>query len=201
MRIPEKRLTKQGEEMQWGVNHLGHFYLTYLLWPKIKQSDKFRIVNLSSMGHKKNFMRSINPTPDFDDINYEKGYDPSVAYGKSKLYNVLFTRALAERIDAGKGKVLSVHPGGVRTDLTREMKSLTYKAFNAVTFPIMWFITKSPWQGCQTTLHCALSPDVENGCYYADCKKDSENVEVTKENWDKLWEISEKHLGIKFNPQ
>ena len=199
MRIPERRLTKQGEEMQWGVNHLGHFYLTFLLWPKIKRSPNFRIINLSSMGHKKNFMRSINPTPDFDDINYEKSYDPAIAYGKSKLYNVLFTRALAQRIDPTRGKVLSVHPGGVRTDLTREMKlSIVAKIAAGLLYPVYWFITKNPWQGCQTTLYCALSDDVENGCYYADCKKDSENVEVTQGNWERLWDISEKHLGITF---
>jgi hypothetical protein len=77
--------------------------------------------------------------------------------------------------------VLSVHPGGVRTELTREMKSsFLTKIVMGLVSPVWWFITKNPWQGCQTTLHCTLSDDVENGCYYADCKKDSENVEVTK---------------------
>ena len=47
-------------------------------------------------------------------------------------------------------------------------------------FPFYWLISKSAWQGCQTTLHTTLSEDVENGAYYADCKKDSENTEVTK---------------------
>ena len=185
--------------MQWGVNHLGHFYLTYLLWPKIKKSEKFRVVNVSSIGHKKNWMRKINPTPDFDDVNYEKSYDGAISYGKSKLYNVLFTRALAERINPEQGKTCSVHPGGVRTELTREMKpNLIGKVGFGLLYPVYWFITKNPWQGCQTSLHCALSDNVENGCYYADCEKSGENVEVTKENWDKLWEISEKILGITF---
>jgi retinol dehydrogenase 12 len=155
------------------------------------------------MAHKKTWLRKINPTPDFDDINYERGYDPSRSYGKSKLYNVLFTRALAERINAHQGKVLSVHPGGVRTDLMREMKGgdkgWIVSSTLALTYPLWWFVTKNPWQGCQTTLHCTLSDDVENGSYYADCKKDKENEEVTKANWDQLWQISEQTLGIKFD--
>lgn len=53
MAIPQRKLTKEGIEMQWGVNHLGHFYLTYLLWNKISKSDFFRIVNVSSLAHKK----------------------------------------------------------------------------------------------------------------------------------------------------
>ena len=61
-----------------------------------------------------------------------------------------------------------------------------------------WLITKSAWEGCQTNLHCALSDDVENGCYYSDCSKGVENEAVTKENWDRLWQISEKELGVTF---
>ena len=52
MEIETRKLTKQGAEMHWGVNHLGHFYLTYLLWDKLSKSDFFRIVNVSSRGHK-----------------------------------------------------------------------------------------------------------------------------------------------------
>lgn len=85
--------------MQWGVNHLGHFYLTYLLWNKVKKSPEFRVVNVSSLAHKSIYGIVGQTDLDFDNINFEKGYDQGVSYGRSKLYNVLFTRALARRID------------------------------------------------------------------------------------------------------
>lgn len=164
MAIPRRKLTKEGLEMQWGVNHLGHFYLTSLLWPKIKLSPTFRIVNLSSLAHKRNMGFGAEPTLDFDNINYEKNYNDVEAYGRSKLYNVLFTRALASKIDSSKGKVLSLHPGVVRTELLREIQSegigKFLKIVMIVIHPIYWLFTKSPWEGCQTTLHTALSPDV-----------------------------------------
>jgi NAD(P)-dependent dehydrogenase (short-subunit alcohol dehydrogenase family) len=95
MAIPRRKLTKEGVEMQWGVNHLGHFYLTYLLWGKVKKSESFRVINVSSLAHKYIYGFFGKPTLDFDNINYDKGYHNSEAYGRSKLYNVLFTHALA----------------------------------------------------------------------------------------------------------
>lgn len=170
--------------MQWGVNHLGHFYLTYLLWPKIKKSSEFRVVNVSSLAHKFVFGFFGQTKLDFDNINFEKDYDQGVSYARSKLYNVLFTRALAKRIDSRQGKVVSLHPGVVRTELLREIKAegpgKYLGIFMTVIYPIYWLLTKSSWQGCQTTLHAALSPDVENGAYYADCQRDSENALVVE---------------------
>lgn len=184
MAIPRRKLTKEGVEMQWGVNHLGHFYLTYLLWDKVKKSGSYRVLNVSSLAHKRLFVYTGQPGLDFDNINYEKGYDPSQAYGRSKLYNVLFTRALASKINSSQGKVVSLHPGVVRTELLREIKSEGPGKIIGVLmlflYPIYWLLTKSCWQGCQTTLYAALSEEVENGCYYADCKKDWENELATQ---------------------
>ena len=78
-----------------------------------------------------------------------------------------------------------MHPGVVRTELTREMRSegfgkFMYYVMNLLMYPLYWLMSKSAWNGCQTTLHCALSEKVESGCYYADCRRDWENVEVTK---------------------
>ena len=70
MKIPQRKLTKEGVEMQWGVNHLGHFYLTYLLWNKITSSDLFRIINISSIAHKQMFGVGPQPTVDWDNINF-----------------------------------------------------------------------------------------------------------------------------------
>ena len=94
----------------------------------------------------------------------------------SKLYNVLFTHALAERINPRQGKILSLHPGVVRTNLMREITSEGFgkviNIFMLLVAPLFWFFTKSSWQGCQTTLYTLFSEEVENGSYYADCKKD-----------------------------
>jgi NAD(P)-dependent dehydrogenase (short-subunit alcohol dehydrogenase family) len=92
MAIPERRVTANGFEMQMGTNHFGHFYLTHLLWDKIKKSEAFRIINVSSLGHKGLRFPRFNLKIDFEDINYTKGYDPELAYGRSKAANILFTR-------------------------------------------------------------------------------------------------------------
>ena len=94
MALPERKLTAEGLEMQWAVNHLGHFYLTFLLWDKVQKADNFRVVNVSSLAHLRTKGIPGPASPSFEDINC-KDYHPRQAYSKSKLYNVLFTRALA----------------------------------------------------------------------------------------------------------
>jgi len=128
MALPTKKLTRQGFEMQFGVNHIGHFYLTYLLYPKLKNTDFFRIINLSSLAHKKlnGFFGAV--TPNWEDPNFEKTkYDPLLSYSRSKLCNNLFTHALAQKIPQNKGIALSLHPGVVRTELTRYLLDATWK--------------------------------------------------------------------------
>lgn len=97
--------------MQIGINHFGHFYLTYLLFPLLKESKEFRIINLSSKAHTRT--EGIN----FEDIHSKKSYSPLVVYAKSKLANVYFSRFLQKKIDDAKlnGISISLHPGVVRT--------------------------------------------------------------------------------------
>lgn len=90
MRCP-KSYTKDGIEMQLGVNHMGHFLLTNLLLDVLKNSAPARIVNLSSAAHHRG---QIN----MKDLNWNKDYDPGSAYAQSKLANVLFTKELANRL-------------------------------------------------------------------------------------------------------
>lgn len=81
--------------MNYGVNHVGHFYLTYLLWNKLNQANSWKIVNVSSSAHAALVPCLTDPTIDFDNINFERDYEQFLAYSRSKIYNIMFTRALA----------------------------------------------------------------------------------------------------------
>ena len=111
MFIPYQR-TEDGFEMQFGVNHLGHFLLTNLLLDRIKESAPSRIITVSSYGH---YAGSL----DFDDMMWNKRYQSQFAYFRSKLANVMFTRELANRVSGSGVTVCSLHPGSINSDLTR----------------------------------------------------------------------------------
>ena len=96
--------TKDGFEMHFGVNHLGHFLLTLLLIEKLKLTKSSRIINVASIAYA---MGQIQ----FDDINSEKYFDATISYGTSKLANILFTRELAKRLQGTNITVYAVHPG------------------------------------------------------------------------------------------
>jgi NAD(P)-dependent dehydrogenase (short-subunit alcohol dehydrogenase family) len=99
---------KAGIEMQFATNHIGHFLLTKLLWPKIEAAGPgSRIVNLASVGHK------IGPCR-FEDYNFNNGkdYEKWSAYGQSKSSNILFSLGLARRLKSKSMQSYGVHPGG-----------------------------------------------------------------------------------------
>ena len=170
MAIPTWTATKQGFEMQLGTNHLGHFVLTHRLLDLLKKSQPSRIINLSSKGH--TFAKGIN----FDDLRYTKDYNPWIVYGQSKLANVLHAKELQKRFDEEgvKVKAFSVHPGAVKTELLRNYKQGFFKNILYYSFyPLLWYTTKSPLQGAQTSLYCALEDfdKLKGGAYHADCKE------------------------------
>ncbi len=104
--------------MQMGINHFGHFYLTYLLFPHLKKANQFRIINVSSKRH------ANTPGIDFDDINHKNNYNELTVYSQSKLANVYFSRLLQKKISKSNldGFVASLHPGVVRTELLRSIR-------------------------------------------------------------------------------
>lgn len=113
MALPKLENTDAGFEMQIGVNHFGHAYLTQLLQPKLlNQASKSRIVVLASVAHKFGKI-------DTSDLHYRKGraYNPWGAYGQSKLANILFAKSLADKLPASKVNAVSVHPGVIKTNL------------------------------------------------------------------------------------
>jgi len=113
--IPNRELTVDGFEKQMGVNHLGHFYLTYMLWDLLRTSKDLRIINVSSNGH----LKIVSPsTIDFNNFRYDNGgYGSASAYGASKLANVLFSQELAQRLELvnPNARCVSLHPGVVNT--------------------------------------------------------------------------------------
>ncbi|XP_068146887.1 retinol dehydrogenase 13-like isoform X1 [Drosophila tropicalis] len=187
MRCP-RSVTKDGFEMQLGVNHMGHFLLTNLLLDLLKKSAPSRIVNVSSLAHTRG---EINTA----DLNSEKSYDEGKAYNQSKLANVLFTRELAKRLEGSCVTVNALHPGVVDTELFRHMGF--FNSFFAGLFfkPLFWPFVKSPRNGAQTSLYVALDPELEQvtGQYFADCQLKQPApaaTDVQTAKW--LWAVSEK---------
>ena len=196
MWIPERKETKDGFEMQYGTNHLGHFYLTTLLLDVLKKSAPSRIINVSSSAHK--FTNSMG----WDDRMFEKKYDMFEAYYRSKLANVVFSKELQRRFGDANIKSVSLHPGAITTELTRHLNDKwQYKMLNTVVLPpLMYLFGKNVSQGAQTTLYCALEDHdkLVGGGYYEDCELKAENPEARKEeNWKKLWDESEKFIQAK----
>ena len=181
--------TEDGFEMQFGVNHLGHFLLTLLLLDRLKRSQPSRIINVSSSAH-----RMGDGKIKFDDINHEKSYSSWGAYYDSKLANVLFTRELSKRLEGTHVTVNALHPGVVTTELQRHSI-----LSSPLLYPVRWYVFKTSEQGAQTTIYCAVSEDMEgvSGKYLRDChivdpSKASQDDDMAK----KLWEVSLKLVGL-----
>ena len=159
--------TKEGFEIQFGTNHLGHFLLTELLLGVLKASAPSRIVNLSSCFHDKAMGREGKI--DFDDLNFErKKYDGWEAYAQSKLANLLHARQLSKRLQDTGVTVASVHPGWVRTNLIgNSMPVWVQDVLLRPVFGLMGMI--EPWEGAQSSLYALLSPEVpaRNGAYFS----------------------------------
>ncbi|KAJ9576495.1 hypothetical protein L9F63_025609, partial [Diploptera punctata] len=171
MRCPHTK-TKEGIELQLGVNHMGHFLLTNLLLDKLKSSAPSRIINVSSVAHHRGHINK-------DDLNSESYYDEAAAYSQSKLANLLFTKELAKRLQGTGVTVNAVHPGIVDTEIIRHM-SFFNSTFSAIFLkPLVWMFVKSPRQGAQTTVYAALEESIKNvtGKYFVNCAEEEVAVQ------------------------
>lgn len=182
--------TENGHEMQFGVNHLGHFFLTNLLLDLIKKSAPSRIINVSSRAH------TYPTTIDFEEINSEAAYSRMNSYGVSKLANVLFSRELNQRLKGTGVSVFSLHPGAVNTELGRHIFG---DYAEVLMTPVRKIFFKDSIQGSQTSICCAVEKDIvkESGEYFSDCKKAptssaGEDMELAR----KLWEYSVKATNM-----
>ena len=160
MAIPY-RTTADGFEMQFGTNHLGHFALTGLLLDRLLATEGGRVVNVSSGGHR---MGSIR----FDDLQWQKGYRKWMAYGQSKLANLLFTFELQRRADAAGAKLLSVacHPGYAATNLQAAGPRMQGSSMMESLFSVgNSLFAQSAAMGALPTEYAAVAPDVHGGDY------------------------------------
>ncbi|KAK7868685.1 hypothetical protein R5R35_006976 [Gryllus longicercus] len=191
MACPEMR-TEDGFEMQFGTNHLGHFLLTCLLLPRIRASAPARIVTVSSVVHSTGDI-------DFENLNWEKGYNPTLAYGRSKLANVLFAKELGKRLEGSGVTSYSLHPGVVNTELSRHFDTAYFKGGQWIFDNIGKLFLKTPEQGAQTTIYCAVSEEAEKetGLYYSDCRVVQPRPQACDmQVSERLWNESARLVGL-----
>ncbi len=196
----DKLKTKDGFELQFGTNHLGHFTLTGLLLDRLLPIDGSRVVTVSSVGHR--IMAKIH----FDDLQLDRKYNRVVAYGQSKLANLLFTYELQRRLKlSGAPTVaLAAHPGGSNTELTRNVPRVVKPVVDAV-WPLM---SQSPEMGALPTLRAATDPSAQGGQYYGpDGFRETRGypviVKSSKQSHDedlqrRLWTVSEELTGVTY---
>jgi NAD(P)-dependent dehydrogenase (short-subunit alcohol dehydrogenase family) len=173
-----RQLTTDGLEMNFGVNHVGHFLLTELLLPLLTASAPSRIVVVSSNMHSSGRI-------DFDDLAMEKSWSGS--YPRSKLANMLFVRALAKRLEGTQVVVNGLHPGVISTDLARD-----YAA--PIRLMAKWLF-KSPEQGARTSLYLATAPEAAaiSGRYFTDAKEKQPGAAALDDALaERLWTETER---------
>lgn len=176
-----RQLSADGYELQLAVNHLAPFLLTNLLMDALHSA---RIINVSSVGHARG---QIN----FDDLHFEREFLPRQAYYQTKLANVLFTYALARRLNGATANVL--HPGIVKTALSANyMGNPVFRFFEGL-------ISISPEKGAHASVYLATSPDVAgiNGGYFVkQQQKDSAPFTYDEALQEQLWTISTQLVGL-----
>lgn len=192
-------VTKDGFELQFGTNHLGHFALTGLLLDAILDVDGARIVTVSSNGHK------MGGAIHWDDLQSERSYNRMRAYTQSKLANLMFTYELQRRL-APRGKTIAVaaHPGTSTTELARNIPRPAERAFLAVA-PLF---AQSAAAGALPSLRAATDPSVLGGQYYgpdgiAQQKGAPVVVASSAQSYDadlqrRLWAVSEELTAVTF---
>lgn len=156
---PRREETRDGFELQFGTNYLGHFALTQHLLPMLRKAGGARIVSLSSVAARSGVI-------DLDDLNAEKSYKPMPVYSQSKLACLMFGFELQRLSIAGGWGVTSVvaHPGVARTDLLHNAPGRWSGMGLART--LLWFLFQPAARGALPTLFAATSADAEPGGYY-----------------------------------
>lgn len=202
MSPPDRKVTSDGFELQFGTNYLGHFALTAHLLPLLRNGRNPRVVHVSSIAASRGAI-------DFDDLQAEAAYNPMNVYAQSKLANLLFSFELQRRSGAAGWGITSIaaHPGISRTDLipngsgANSLSGLMRRFLGPVMF-------QSPAQGALPILFAATAADAKGGAYYgpdglretrgfptaAKIPPQAQNERVAA----RLWAVSEDLAGVSF---
>ena len=197
--MPPYGVTTDGFELQFGINHLGHFALTGLLLGRLAGLPGARVVTVSSNNHRAG---RIN----FDDLQSQHGYRRIAGYGQSKLANLMFTYELQRRLAAAGSPAIAAaaHPGLTRTDLARYLSPLMTVLYNLVERPL----AQRAAIGALGTLRAATDPAVRGGDYYGPARWRGERgypvrVSSSERSHDegaqrRLWQESERLTGVGY---
>ncbi|MCP3962222.1 MAG: SDR family NAD(P)-dependent oxidoreductase [bacterium] len=192
--VPPESKTREGLEMQIGVNYFGHFALTGLLIDTLTASPGSRVTTVSSLAHRTGKI-------DFDNFRGEKPYKPWREYCQSKLANLIFAIELQRRLERTGADVLSTaaHPGFTATDLQRH---------NSVFRIGVGLWSNTPAVGALPTLYAATAPEADPGGYYGpkgiyEAKGYPAPAKVVRRARDKrtatrLWQVGEEVTGVRF---
>ncbi|MWV27748.1 oxidoreductase [Aurantiacibacter rhizosphaerae] len=198
--MPPFSTATAGCELQFAVNHLGHFAFTSLLLDKLEEHNGARVVMQSSLAHRRADI-------DFDNLDGSKGYDKSEFYSQSKLANLLFANELNRRLRA-KGSetiALACHPGIAATELMRHIKG--EKIFSSIVGTVL----NDSDQGALPALQAATDPAAQGGDYYGPYglmevrgsasgrgvqTKRARDKELAKRLWDKSIELTGVDPGL-----
>ncbi|MEV8586981.1 oxidoreductase [Streptomyces sp. NPDC051180] len=197
---PPRTLSPQGHELQFAVNHLGHFALTGLLLDLLAAGRDPRVVTVSSINHRQGTLR-------FDDLTGERGYAPMAFYNQSKFANAVFGQELHRRLTAAGSPVRAVlaHPGYTATSLqTKDTSGLARLVFGRIGNPLL---AQRPERGALPQLYAATDPSVESGEFIGpdglgELRGAPARVRLSAAAADpgtgrRLWELSEKLTGVR----
>jgi retinol dehydrogenase 12 len=185
----QRGLTRDGFELAFGINHLGHFLLTHLLLDRLRESAPARVVNVSSSSHYS--AKSI----DWQALAASTASITGLPeYGVSKLANVLFTAELARRLEGSGVTTYAVHPGVIASEIWRR-----------IPFPFRQIgkaFMRSNDEGAETVVYCAASANVagETGLYYAKCatktpSRLANDEQLAAELWRRSEDFCELDVG------
>jgi len=183
----KRTVTPDGFESMFGINHLAYYLMTRLLLDRIAESPGSRIVSVSSEAHR--FAKW-----DFEDLQSEKSFSGMRVYGNSKLANIMFTRALAKRLEGTGVTANCLHPGAVDTNLGQDNGWL-FKVIH----PFTKLFLRSPEDGAKTSIHLCMSPEVADvsGTYFQNEKpRRPTDLALDDDAAERLWQMSAEMVDL-----